>query len=330
VRTDTNKLFYVGKGKGNRFYRTINRNQYFQNIIEKTDTFSEILIDDLTEQEAFNKERELILEYKQMGYKLANLTDGGDGVSGFKPSELQLKRNRSQYHGFDIEDFAEDIIELYIDNDCSTNKIAEKYKVSDVIIAKLLRRHGIETRGNAYFNKKLTGDKRYNSKHILIKDCSQNVVNCFGSVSEAGKWLATIGLVNAAGGGKKAIYTNLDTNINYKGLLFYTIDNDEYRKVNQNKDNFVEFVANDISNQSTNNSNIVEVYDINKKLIHTYPSIDLCARNVMDEFGLKAFSAGTGAIYRNANNGKYYKHKYTFEVFSQSEYNEKINIVPPM
>lgn len=39
IRLDNNTTFYVGKGKGNRAFKTIQRREHFENIINKTASF---------------------------------------------------------------------------------------------------------------------------------------------------------------------------------------------------------------------------------------------------------------------------------------------------
>ena len=87
IRPDTGKPFYVGKGCGYRAWSRTSRNPYWKNINAIGDRKVEILFDNLTEDDAFQVEKDVILEYKYFGYKLANLTEGGDGCSGLVLSE---------------------------------------------------------------------------------------------------------------------------------------------------------------------------------------------------------------------------------------------------
>ena len=64
---NTNETFHIGKGKGQRYKeKKQSRNQFFKNIInkEKDNVTSEILVNNLTEQEAWDLEKQLIAEYK--------------------------------------------------------------------------------------------------------------------------------------------------------------------------------------------------------------------------------------------------------------------------
>ena len=78
--------FYVGKGKGGRAYEG-GRNRYHQRISDKYETRVTIWNERLVEQEAFAQEIELIAFLKEEGFELTNMTDGGEGVSGWNPSD---------------------------------------------------------------------------------------------------------------------------------------------------------------------------------------------------------------------------------------------------
>lgn len=71
----TNELFYVGKGRNNRYLDTWGRNSYWHKIVKKHGFKSEILIKDLDEPSAFIQE---ILAIKELNPK-ANFTKGGSG-----------------------------------------------------------------------------------------------------------------------------------------------------------------------------------------------------------------------------------------------------------
>lgn len=83
IRLDTNEPFYVGKGNGDRWKSTHREyNSYFMNIINKVDVAVNILIDELSEEEAFGIEVYYIWLYRDViGYNLANIQDGGEGHS---------------------------------------------------------------------------------------------------------------------------------------------------------------------------------------------------------------------------------------------------------
>lgn len=84
VRNDTNKVFYVGKGNADRAYSCADRNSHWKRIVAKHGHAVYIAAHWPTEAEAFEHEKFLILCFRDMGYTLANHTDGGEGASGYK------------------------------------------------------------------------------------------------------------------------------------------------------------------------------------------------------------------------------------------------------
>jgi hypothetical protein len=89
TRLDKNEIFYIGIGstaKFKRAYSKTKRNQYWKNIVNKTNYTIEILFTDLSFIDACSKEIELIKLYgrKQENGTLCNLTIGGEGVKELK------------------------------------------------------------------------------------------------------------------------------------------------------------------------------------------------------------------------------------------------------
>ena len=89
---------YIGKGKKKRaFDLNIKRRNTHWHRIFTPDNPPEVrlLVDNLTEEEAFEHEKYFIAVAKRHGVKLCNLTDGGDGTSGRVASE-ETKRKMSE------------------------------------------------------------------------------------------------------------------------------------------------------------------------------------------------------------------------------------------
>jgi hypothetical protein len=85
--------FYIGKGVVARAYdfAPSRRTEWHKNIVKKygrTSILIEIVLCD-SENDAFALEKEKIKEARQLGFELANLTDGGEGASGRLPNEKQ-------------------------------------------------------------------------------------------------------------------------------------------------------------------------------------------------------------------------------------------------
>ena len=91
IRLDTNMPFYIGIGQDEkRAYSKKNRNKHWHGVVNKHGYKVHIMMDDLTWEEACEKEREFIQLYgrKDLGLgTLVNLTDGGDGTVGYIQSE---------------------------------------------------------------------------------------------------------------------------------------------------------------------------------------------------------------------------------------------------
>lgn len=90
-------VFYIGKGQGKRAFSLAYRNKHHTNIVLKHGKPKiEILSHWKTESEAFEHEKFLIECFKDLGFKLANKTNGGEGASGVVVSEeTRLKMRNS-------------------------------------------------------------------------------------------------------------------------------------------------------------------------------------------------------------------------------------------
>ena len=91
-RLDRDECFYVGKGKGNRAYSTKDRNRHHKAICAKLsrEGFAmeiRMVATGLSEKEAFFLERDRIKFWRDAGVDLVNLTDGGEGISGYRMTE---------------------------------------------------------------------------------------------------------------------------------------------------------------------------------------------------------------------------------------------------
>jgi len=98
TRLDKNEIFYVGigkdtNGKYTRAFSKKRRNSFWKYIVNKSEYKVDIIYDNVTWDEACQKEINFIKHYGRRDLKLGtlvNLTNGGDGVNGYTHSLEQL------------------------------------------------------------------------------------------------------------------------------------------------------------------------------------------------------------------------------------------------
>lgn len=87
---NTNIVFYVGKGCGNRYKQVSKRNQLFKEYYENNECAVRIIKYFENEQEAFDYEKERIVELKTINQSFCNLDNGGtDGVNFVWTKEMR-------------------------------------------------------------------------------------------------------------------------------------------------------------------------------------------------------------------------------------------------
>lgn len=100
IRKDTNEIFYIGIGKTkNREYSYRDRNKYWHNIVKKAGFIFETIEDNLSWEDACEKEKKLIKEYGRYDLglgPLVNMTDGGEGFTSKHSVETKIKMSISK------------------------------------------------------------------------------------------------------------------------------------------------------------------------------------------------------------------------------------------
>lgn len=111
IRLDTNQVFYIGVGRKRkhrshkyqywRLYEHSNRNEFWNNIVAKTEYETEVILETNDRDFLQEKEKEFIALYgrKDLGKgTLVNLTDGGDWVtclSAYSRNKMTESHKRS-------------------------------------------------------------------------------------------------------------------------------------------------------------------------------------------------------------------------------------------
>ncbi len=83
VRETTGHVFYVGKGKKKRAWTKETRNKYWHRIVNSEGYAVYVLASNMSDADACDLEIRLIAAYKAIGMAEANLTNGGEGSSGY-------------------------------------------------------------------------------------------------------------------------------------------------------------------------------------------------------------------------------------------------------
>ena len=133
IRLDTNTVFYVGKGTGRRCFEARRRNQHWKRVVSKAGGFDvRIVVDKIDEELAFLAEQELIAKLKLQGLTLTNITDGGEGTSGYQHTdEARIKFSKTMTRTMETHKH------IVRERQLGENNSAKKLGVGDKISAAL-------------------------------------------------------------------------------------------------------------------------------------------------------------------------------------------------
>jgi hypothetical protein len=179
IRLDKNEPFYIGIGKSNsdfkRAYSHKNRNVYWNNIVNFTEHKVEIMLENITWDEACEKEIEFIFLYKKNTENgtLCNIADGGSG--GYLGEEINEKRRQSLI-GHKLTEETKEKIKLNATGRKASN--ATKLKMS-LIHKKNKTGFWLESKGHK--NGRAFEVHQYTKDGIFIKtwECAQYAVQFY-------------------------------------------------------------------------------------------------------------------------------------------------------
>ena len=132
---NTNEVFYVGKGKGKRYKQILGRNKFFTDMYKSHNCDVKKVYENLTEQEAFQKEREVIRWYREnTSYRLTNQTDGGEGSSGWvPPKDFRDKQSQIHKEQWQDEEFREKMLMIRADENGPYKSQEFREKIAELV-----------------------------------------------------------------------------------------------------------------------------------------------------------------------------------------------------
>jgi hypothetical protein len=160
IRLDNNEPFYIGigsDGSNKRAYSNKNRNTYWYNIVSKTSYEVEIMLDDLTWEEACEKEKEFIKLYGRKDLNegtLVNMTDGGEGNTNLSIEAKERKRVKLSLSKSGVPNYKRRGIPMTQEQKDNLVKVNTGKKYSDEVNKKKGRSGEL----NSFYNKKHDGD----------------------------------------------------------------------------------------------------------------------------------------------------------------------------
>jgi hypothetical protein len=188
-RNDTGELFYIGKGTGNRAWNNRTRNSYWKHIVDKCGYTVEILYDNLTEEDAFIKERFLISSVGRRN--LTNLTDGGDGFTS-NDAKLLMERLRNDES---YKKKISDAVKNRWKDETYRQRITEssKEKWNDLTYRQRITEKAILNSKNPEYIKKISDGVKaaIETKKDVWSECKQG--------SKNGRWLGEIEMYDDEG-----------------------------------------------------------------------------------------------------------------------------------
>lgn len=190
LRLDIGAIFYVGKGTGKRcsVKSHHHRNEFWKRTEKKAGGFSvRIVAKDVDEELAFLVEQERILQLRTVGIRLCNMTDGGDGTSGWvKTPEWRCKVGAA-HRGKVISEETRKKISISLTGYQHTDEVKARMSASKMGMKNTLgHKHSDATKQKmsaAHIgNKSRTGQKRTEAERLKVSIAmlgkSQSILTC--------------------------------------------------------------------------------------------------------------------------------------------------------
>jgi hypothetical protein len=220
-RLDNNQIFYIGIGNHERPYVKYDRNKYWNNIVNKVGYTVEVLVNELDWETACELEILLISEYGRKNNKtgiLCNMTDGGDGILGYKHTKESIEKIRqATINKISTEEYKLKMYNVHKGRKCSEET---KLKMSISATGKIVTQETRNKLKNYNLGKKHTDETKL--KVALNNPRRKELINIktgviYFSITEAAKKekISLSSLIHYLKGSRKNI-TNLRYNDNIK------------------------------------------------------------------------------------------------------------------
>lgn len=169
-KADTGDVFYVGKGtRTDRMKLRSGRSEHWTRTVAKHGFTPELVAYWATAEEAFAHECFLIKCFREMGAKLCNHTDGGEGAPGYRQSaETRAKRSSSSRGHRKSQDT---IARMRAAQAGKTISEETRKQISQTLVGRY------------------AGGLNPNAKPVMCVETGES----FGSMQEAAQWLRTQG-----------------------------------------------------------------------------------------------------------------------------------------
>ena len=168
-RLDNNKVFYVGIGNEKRPYSKHGRNKHWNNIVNKTDYFVEIIAKNISLEDACELEIFLIQTYQKEN--LTNITSGGEGqfnpdaVTRYKIGSGKRGTNISKEHKIKLSEFNKGRKHTKE----TKQKIKENHKMSKIVL---------DLQTGIFYNSLADAcnctNIKYNAEHLIMTRYKKN------------------------------------------------------------------------------------------------------------------------------------------------------------
>lgn len=180
--------FYVGKGTSYRHKEfNHNRSNYYLNIIKKYGE-QNILVYVFyceSEQQALKDEVQQIAQLKKEGYKLCNLTYGGDGVSGYKHTQETLEKLK------------------ILNKRIISEETRKKMSISRIGKTNIVSQETKDKISKAHLGKKLSAEHKSNLSIAMIGKVKKKGSSGFKHSAEAKEKMSKLMIGNKRSAGKK-------------------------------------------------------------------------------------------------------------------------------